>query len=93
MSKKNRKVKKEVIYKSFEDREKEINEIKDKLKILGLVENLSRITNIFEIMDTFVETGESVSGKILLNEYKKRIDYVFNGKKNIKCTLNILNVS
>ena len=61
MSKKNRKNKKEVVLKTYDERKKDIQEIKDKLNILGLVEDLSRITNIFEIMDNFIETGESVS--------------------------------
>ena len=63
MSKKNRKNKKEVVLKTYDERKKDIQEIKDKLNILGLVEDLSRITNIFEIMDNFIETGESVSEK------------------------------
>lgn len=90
MGKKNRKSKKEVVLKTIEQRNKEIQEIKDKLNILGLSEDLSRITNIFEIMDNFIETGESVSGKILIPEYKRKIEYVFNSKENIKCKLNLL---
>ena len=90
MSKKNRKNKKEVVLKNYDERKKDIQEIKDKLNILGLVEDLSRITNIFEIMDNFIETGESVSGKILIPEYKRKIEYVFNSKENIKSKLNLL---
>lgn len=90
MSKKNRKNKKEVVLKTYDERKKDIQEIKDKLNILGLVEDLSRITNIFEIMDNFIETGESVSGKILIPEYKRKIEYVFNSKENIKSKLNLL---
>ena len=90
MSKKNRKNKKEVVLKTYDERKKDIKEIKDKLNILGLVEDLSRITNIFEIMDNFIETGESVSGKILIPEYKRKIEYVFNSKENIKSKLNLL---
>ena len=71
-------------------KEKRYSRNKDKLNILGLVEDLSRITNIFEIMDNFIETGESVSGKILIPEYKRKIEYVFNSKENIKSKLNLL---
>jgi hypothetical protein len=91
MGKKSKKEKKEVVYKSKEERIHDIQEIKDKLNILGLTEDLSRITNIFEIIDTFIETGESVSGKIMLPEYKRKIEYIFNKKKNFKSYLNILN--
>lgn len=90
MGKKSKKEKKEIVYKSKEERINDIQEIKDKLNILGLTEDLARITNIFEIIDKFIETGESVSGKILLPEYKRKIEYIFNSKKSIKSTLNIL---
>ena len=91
MGKKSRKEKKEVVHKTIEKREKEIQEIKDKLNILNLTDDLGRITDIFEIMENFIKTGESVSGKIMLPEYKKKIEYVFNSKENVKCILNILN--
>ena len=90
MGKKSKKIKKEIEYKTKEDREKETAEIINKLKILGLEDDLGRITNIFEIIENFIETGESVSGKILLNEYKRKVEYVFNNKKNTKCILNII---
>ena len=92
MGKKNRKEKKEVVYKTIEKRKSEIQEIKDKLNMLNLTEDLARITNIFELMENFVETGESVSGKIMLPEYRKKIEYVFNSKANVKCILNILKI-
>tara|TARA_Y100001970_G_C13794926_1_gene632091 strand:- start:25 stop:303 length:279 start_codon:yes stop_codon:yes gene_type:complete len=90
MGKKSRKEKKDIVYKSKDERDNDIQEIKNKLNILGLTEDLARITNIFEIMDNFIETGESVSGKIMLPEYKRKIDYIFNSKQKTKSTLNIL---
>ena len=74
MGKKNRKNKKEIVYKSSEERESDIQEIKDKLNILGLTEDLARITDIFEIMDCFIETGKSVSVGIPSRIPAKKID-------------------
>ena len=75
--------------KGIEDREKEIRTIKEKLDNSGLGEDLSRITNIFDIMDEFVNTGVSSTGSIKLEGYDRTLDYVFTSNPNTISWMNI----
>ena len=78
--------------KTLEQRIAEIDVLRDKLKLLGLTEDLAQITNIFDIMDEYIEKNISMSGTIKIEGYNKKIEYVFPKAKHLKPLLNILNV-
>lgn len=69
--------------KDEEARKTEIDEIKQKLVMSGLAEDLAQMTEIYEIMDTFVTTGQSAAGSIKLEGYQRQLDYVFSSKARI----------
>ena len=77
------------VLRNKEERINEINEIKSKISLMGLTDDLGRITDIFDIMDKYIETGQSLTGSIKLEGYSRILDYIFPAKKNIKLTINI----
>lgn len=89
MGSKRRKEKKQVILRTRDERQEEIDKIKQKISVMGLTDDLGRITNIFEIMDEYVEQGNPISGSIKLEGYNRVIDYIFPVKKQINLSLNI----
>jgi len=66
--------------KTIEQRTIEINELKRKLDNMKILDELSRITNILEIMDDYVFSGEPKNGKISLNKYgiPRILEYSFS---------------
>jgi len=64
-------------------RHQEIEEIKQKLMVSGLAEDLAQMTEIYEIMDNFVITGSSATGGIKLEGYKRTLDYVFSSNSRV----------
>jgi len=77
------------VLRNEEERIAEINEIKSKIALMGLTDDLGRITDIFDIMDKYIETGQSLTGSIRLEGYYRILDYIFPSKKNIKLMINI----
>ena len=80
-----------LLEKTIEQRTEEINVIRDKISLLGLTADLSKITNIFELMDEYINKNIPMSGTINLEGYNKKIVYAFPKSKNLKPWLNILN--
>jgi len=66
--------------KTIEHRTVEINELKRKLENMKILDELARITNILEIMDDYLLTGEPSNGKISLNKYSipRVLEYSFS---------------
>jgi hypothetical protein len=60
-----------------------MEELKQKLVISGLAEDLNQMTEIYPIMDNFVSTGNSVTGGIKLEGYNRTLDYVFSSKSRV----------
>lgn len=101
MGKKNRRrpnrVKGQALTKTREDRLKAINDIKGKLEgQLGLTPMVDEATRqLFIIMDTFVENGEAINGKIEdvvvgSGGINRRIHYILTNSKNKDCKVNLL---
>ena len=68
--------------KSLDDRIKSKNEMMSKLAVLG-IEGQTPVLELMRIMDTYVENGESVSGKIAFPADNRTIAYIFSSKKRI----------
>ena len=84
MTKKNQKIK------TKESRLSEIKTIKAKLLEIGLDERFQEIAGLIRIMNFFVETGESHSGKIPLSNSNKDIYYILSNRQHIHCKVNIV---
>ena len=70
---KNKKKKKQkVTIKTLEERQNEINTIKNKLSSLGLSEEFESIKLFYKECEKYVENGYGWSGKIKLNGLKRR---------------------
>ena len=89
MGGKRRKEKKPPVLRTQEEREQEISVIKNKISIMGLTDDLGRISNLFEVMEEYIQNGKTLTGSIKLEGYNRVIDYVFPEKKNINLMLNI----
>ena len=66
--------------KTIVQRTVEIDELKRKLENMKILDELARITNILEIMDDYLLTGEPSNGKISLNQYgiPRVLEYSFS---------------
>ena len=88
--KKNKKIKKQKKTKTKEFRLNEINVIKSKLAKLELDNRYAEIEELIRVMDNFVETGESNSGKMVLTNSNKDICYILSNKEHINCQVNFV---
>ena len=79
MGKKNKKIKE----KTKEQREKEINEIKEKLESHGLSSSFENINKLYNIFDKYIEDGISDTGKLPLPGLKREIHYILTSKSHI----------
>jgi len=70
-------------------RRRDIDAIKQKLTEANLADDLSRITDIFERMETFISTGNADSGSIPLPEYKRALDYVFTPRAHLHSSMKL----
>jgi hypothetical protein len=75
--------------KDQEARRADIERLQNQLKDANLADDLGKATNIYELMETFVETGESKSGTIPIPDYKRSLDYIFTSKANIHSSLKL----
>lgn len=85
-----KKIKKIKTFKTVKIRLDEINIIKSKLEEIELDERFPEIAELIKIMNNFVETGESNSGKMPLLNSNKDICYIFSNKLHIKSQVNLL---
>ena len=93
MGKKNRekRVKKPIPQHTLEDRKMHRDQIVGKLETLGLFPGQHQpIAEIHEILDKFVETGESASGKIQFPAANRRIEYLLSNRKTVVPTVNLM---
>ena len=70
-------------------REKDIASIKEKLVESNLADDLSRMTDIYDRMETFIETGAADTGSIPLPAYKRALDYIFTPRANLHSSLKL----
>ena len=77
-------------FKTTEDRVQQVNFIKNKLENLQLDERNTEIEELFKIMQRYIETGESNSGKMPLTGSNKDIQYIFTNRKCVQCQVNLL---
>jgi hypothetical protein len=89
MGKKQRGTKPPTLPKTREERTQDIENLKAKLVQSGLDADLSRITDIYDRMDNFVETGNGDSGSIALTGYQRALDYAFPTRKNTVSSIRI----
>ena len=75
--------------KDHQARRDDIDRLQKQLKESNLADDLSKITDIYERMETFVETGESCSGSIPLPAYKRSLDYIFTTKSHLSSSLKL----
>ena len=88
--KKNKKIKKQKKTKTKEFRLNEITVIKSKLAELELDNRYAEIEELIRVMDNFVKTGESNSGKMVLTNSNKDICYILSNKEHINCQVNFV---
>ena len=77
-------------YKTQEDRIGQVTFIKNKLENLQLDERNTEIEELFKIMQRYIDTGESNSGKMPLTGSNKDIQYIFTNRKCVECQVNLL---
>lgn len=89
MGKKSRKEKKNT-NRTEEERLEQVSLIKTKLNEYQLDERYPDIDTLYAIMDSYIETGQSVSGSHSLEGSNKNIQYIMSNKKHIQCAVNLL---
>ena len=85
-----KKSKKEKNNRTEEERAEQVTIIKAKLFEYQLDDRLPDIETLYNIMDSYIETGQSVSGSHPLQGSNKDIHYIMSNKKHINCTVNLL---
>tara|TARA_B100000963_G_C22393455_1_gene565541 strand:- start:94 stop:399 length:306 start_codon:yes stop_codon:yes gene_type:complete len=78
-----KKQKKLMMLKTHQDREKEINEIKMKLISLNFSTEMVDIKKIFDLLDKYIEDGESVQEKIPIRGTQRICELYLTNKKHI----------
>ena len=89
MGKKSKKEKKNT-NRTEEERLEQVNLIKSKLNEYQLDARFPDIDTLYAIMDSYIETGQSVSGSHSLAGSNKDIQYIMSNKKHIQCSVNLL---
>lgn len=89
MGKKSKKPKKEKVNKNKDERLKEVQTIKDKITGLGLSGEVEAINNFYQLLDKFIEDGESCNGKINLIGFKRVINYILTNTGGKKCLVSL----
>ena len=89
MGKKSKKEKKNT-NRTEEERLEQVDIIKIKLNEYQLDERYPDIDTLYAIMDSYIETGQSVSGSRSLEGSNKDIQYIMSNKKHIQCAVNLL---
>lgn len=76
---------------TLEDRKMYRDQIVGKFETLGLFPTQHQpIAEMHEILDKFVETGESASGKIKFPAANRRIEYLLSNRKTVIPTVNLM---
>ena len=75
--------------KDLDARRKDINRLQQQLKESNLADDLYKITDIYQRMETFVESGEPCSGSIPLPAYKRSLDYIFTTTPHLHSSLKL----
>ena len=75
--------------KDLDERRKDIDRLQQQLKESNLADDLYKITDIYQRMETFVESGESCSGSIPLPAYKRSLDYIFTTRPHLHSSLKL----
>ena len=70
-------------------RQRDIDNVKRKLEEANLSDDLSRMTDIYQRMETFVRTGNADTGSIPLTGYKRTLDYIFTPKANLHSSMKL----
>lgn len=89
MGKKRKKEKKNT-NRTEEERVEQVAIIKTKLNEYQLDERYPDIDSLYAIMDSYIDTGQSVSGSHSLAGSNKDIQYIMSNKKHIQCAVNLL---
>ena len=80
--------------KTKEERAKFMNSIKMKFAFeLGLSESLPAVAQLYSIMAEWVDTGQSVSGRISFPEAPlggRIIEYILSNRHQVQCKVNLL---
>ena len=77
-------------HRTLEDRRMQVLNIQQKLQNIQLDSRLPEIITLESLMETFVETGESCSGKIPLSNSNKVIHYIFSNRTSVDCKVQLL---
>ena len=88
-SKNKKKKKQKVSIKTLEDRQNEINTIKNKLSSLGLSEEFESIKLFYEECEKYIKYGYGRSDKIKLNGLKRVLEYRLTTRKNLECSITL----
>ncbi len=73
---------KEAMKRTREEREIEINKIKNQIEKVGFSEQIEGIKEFYNICDDYIKNGYSVNGKIKLNGFKRVLKYIFSCNKD-----------
>ena len=82
-----------VTLKTFEERQTEIKELKDKIENLGLSDNFEGIDKFYQLLDQFVNEGLDLSGKIEIPGVQRAIVYELYGQSQKFNQVNLKYVS
>ena len=89
MTKKNRKEKKEVEYKTSEDRKTELLSVMKKLNQLGLNPEIDGVKEFYKICKEYINDGVGKSGRIKLDGFKREIEYILPSRKQSLISVNL----
>lgn len=89
MGKKNKKDKKEVEYKTQEQRRAELLPVMKQLNQLGLSPEINGIKEFYKICKEYIDDGVGKSGKIKLEGFKRELDYILPIRKQVLISVNL----
>jgi|AACY02.9.fsa_nt_gi hypothetical protein len=89
MSKKNKKNKKVKEQKTQPQRQQEIMIIQDKLTQLGLTNENPDVQVVNDRLTEFVNTGNSYTGKIKINGYKRIVQLILSNRPHVECKCSL----
>ena len=77
-------------YKTLEQRQAQIDFINSKLQEIQLDDRIPEIEKLHKIMNEYIKTGVSISGKMPLPNSNKNIVYILSNRANTDCKVNLI---
>lgn len=89
-SKKSKRVKKEIVYKTLPERVSEVVDVFIKLRNLGLTQQNPNIKEFKAICDTYILDGIYRQGRLHIRGEKRTIEYILSIRESVPISINLV---